>query len=107
MILSAEFSKGFFRQDAAAKKASAAIGRGVSGGGEGSVRIRGVVGVRRARKRSRKTFQRVTKATKTEAGAVSAVETRPNQSLEPTPTSVTSRADARLAPAGAVAHLGR
>ena len=30
---------------------------------------------------------------------------RPNQSPEPTSPSVTSRADARLAPAGAVAHL--
>jgi hypothetical protein len=29
----------------------------------------------------------------------------PNQSLEPTSPSVTIRADARLAPAGAVAHL--
>jgi hypothetical protein len=32
-------------------------------------------------------------------------EEKPNQSLEPTSPSVTSRADARLAPAGAAAHL--
>jgi hypothetical protein len=29
----------------------------------------------------------------------------PNKALEPTPTSVTIRADARLAPAAVVAHL--
>ena len=90
MILSAEFAKGFVRQDAAAKKASAALGLGSSGGGEGSVWIRGVAGARGARK---------------EAGAVSAVETRPNQSLEPTRMLVTDRAFARSAPSTRVAHL--
>ena len=105
MILRAEFSKGLFRQDAAAKKASAAVGLGFAVGGEGSVRIRGVVGVRDARKRSRKTFQRVAKAWTKEVGAVSAVETRPNQSLEPTRMLVTDRAFARSAPSTRVAHL--
>ena len=90
MILSAEFAKGFVRQYAAAKKASAALGVGGSGRDEGSVRIRGAVGVRGAEK---------------EAGAVSAVETRPNQSLEPTRMLVTDRAFARSAPSTRVAHL--
>jgi hypothetical protein len=33
------------------------------------------------------------------------IKTKPNQSSEPTPPSVTDRADARSAPAGGVAHL--
>ena len=90
MILSAEFAKGFVRQDAAAKKASAAIVFGFSCGDEGSVQIRGAVGVRGAEK---------------EAGAVSAVETRPNQSLEPTRVLGTSAAEPPRVPSTRVAHL--
>ena len=120
MIFSAEFSKGFVRQESVAKKASSAIGgrasrrakkqisaaRGVdiAGREKGSVWIRSVVGVRRV-KSSAKIFRLVEKARIGEDGAVTAVETRPNQSLEPTTLLGTSAAEQARVPSIRVAHL--
>ncbi len=51
-----------------------------------------------ARKRSRSVGDSLFSARKMKT-------TEPNQALEPTPIAVTPRADARVAPATAVAHL--
>ena len=120
MIFSAEFSKGFVRQENVAKKVSAASGDraarrakkqtsavpgvGISGREEGSVWFQSVVGVRSVKSRAW-TFRLVEKARIGKDGAASAVETRPNQSLEPTSMLGTSAAEPPRVPSTLVAHL--
>ena len=89
----------------AKKQTSAARGGSVARREEGSVWFRRAVGVRGAKRRSRKTFRLVEKAAIGEDGAMTAVETRPNQSLEPTRMLGTSPAEQARVPSIRVAHL--
>jgi len=56
---------------------------------------------------ARHSLRSVSRRTATSSGCGRPKTEKPNQAPEPTPTSVTPRADARVAPAAVVAHLGR